>query len=162
MSSPPVEYIPLTRSIYAAEGFPPYRWAENSDGIALTRPKRPLSATRLALVASGGVYRTGHVAFHFHDDTSLRLIPKDVPTTELRTAHFAYDQTDARADPNCVFPIDALRALEQDGFIGELAPYALTFMGGIYSARRVREELAPQILSRLQEMAVEAALLVPV
>ena len=160
--SPPIEYIELTRTIYAAEGFPPYHWSESRDVVPLAPPRRPLAETRVALVASGGIYRAGHVAFHFHDDTSLRLIPKDVPTDELRTAHFAYDQTDARADPNCVFPIDPLRALEQEGFIGELAPNALTFMGGIYSARRVLAEVAPRSLRQLQEMEVGAALLVPV
>ena len=159
---PPVEYIALTRKIYDSEGFPSYRWAESTDTVPLTPLSKPLSETRVALVASGGIYRAGHVAFHFHDDTSVRLIPRGVPATELRTAHFAYDQTDARADPNCVFPIDPLRKLERDGFIGELAPFALTFMGGIYSARRVRESLAPRILRQLQDMSVEAALLVPV
>lgn len=160
--SPPIDYIALTKRIYGSEGFPPYRWAESADTVPLTPLLKPLAQTRLALIASGGIYRAGHVAFHFRDDTSLRLIAKDVPIAELRTAHFAYDQTDARADPNCVFPIDPLRALEREGFIAELAPFALTFMGGIYSARRVREELAPQILQRLREMHAEAALLVPV
>lgn len=159
---PPVQYIELTKAIYAAEGFPAYRWVENSNTVALCPLKRPLARARIALVASGGIYRTGHIAFHFRDDTSLRLIPRDVPMSELRTAHFAYDQTDARADPNCVFPIEPLRRLEQEGFIGELAPFALTFMGGIYSARRVREELAPRILDELKAMEVDAALLVPV
>jgi len=158
----PVEYITLTRRIYDSEGFPPYRWAQSADAVPLTPLSKPLAKTRVALVASGGIYRAGHVAFHFHDDTSLRLIPKDVPEGELRTAHFAYDQTDARADPNCVFPIDPLRKLEREGFIGELAPLALTFMGGIYSARRVRESLAPRILRQLHDMRAEAVLLVPV
>jgi hypothetical protein len=35
-------------------------------------------------------------------------------------------------------------------------------MGGIYSARRVRDELAPRIVEALRRMAVDAVLLVPV
>jgi hypothetical protein len=35
-------------------------------------------------------------------------------------------------------------------------------MGGIYSARRVRDELAPALADRLQNDEVDAALLVPV
>lgn len=158
----PIKYVDLTRTIYTAEGFPPYRWVENEDPVPLHPLAKPLSQARVALVASGGVYQTGHVAFHFRDDVSIRRIPRDVDRSALRTAHFAYDQTDARADPGCVFPIDSLRRLERRGFIGELAPFALTFMGGIYSARRVREELAPQVRAALQEMRVDAALLVPV
>ncbi|MHB8575691.1 MAG: glycine/sarcosine/betaine reductase selenoprotein B family protein [Dehalococcoidia bacterium] len=158
----PVDYIALTRDIYSSEGFQPYRWVENAATVPLRALAKPLSRSRLGLIASGGIYRTGHTAFHFKDDASYRLIPKDVPAAELRTAHFAYDQTDARADPNCVFPIDPLRRLEAEGFIGELASQAITFMGGIYSARGVREALAPRIVEEMQRMAVDAALLVPV
>src|SRR5947208_11266385 len=105
-------------------------------------------------------YRSG--CLHFKDDLSLRAIPKDVKTTDLRTAHFAYDQTDARQDPNVVFPIDTLRRLVQERLIGALADHAYTFMGGIYSSRRVREELAPQLTARLLAEKVDVALLVPV
>ena len=113
-------------------------------------------------MASGGVYRAGQIAFHHRDDVSFRVIDAGVPAAELRTSHFAYDQTDARIDPNVVFPVDTLRALARDGVIGELSPRAYTFMGGIYSARRVRETLAPEIGRRLAADQVDLALLVPV
>ena len=61
-----------------------------------------------------------------------------------------------------VFPIDPLRQLVKEGVIGELAEHAFTFMGGIYSARRLREELAPQFKARLIAQNVDALLLVPV
>ena len=160
--SAPIAYVDLTRAIYTAEGFPPYRWVENDTPVPLQPLSKPLSRARVALVASGGIYQAGHVAFHFRDDVSFRRIPRDVDRSVLRTAHFAYDQTDARADPGCVFPIDSLRRLEREGVVGELAPEALTFMGGIYSARRVREELAPSLRAALHDMRVDAALLVPV
>jgi D-proline reductase (dithiol) PrdB len=51
--------------------------------------------------------------------------------------------------------------LVQEGFIGALADYAYTFMGGIYSARRVREELAPRLVEQLLAERVDAALFVP-
>ena len=44
-----------------------------------------------------------------------------------------------------------MRELEADGVIGELADPAYSFMGGIYSARKVREELAPQIADELKK-----------
>jgi len=82
--------------------------------------RKPLTDCRIGLVASGGIYVTGQVAFHFKDDASFRAIPTDVNTADLRTAHFAYDQTDARRDPNVVFPIDTLRRLVKEGTIGSL------------------------------------------
>jgi glycine/betaine/sarcosine/D-proline reductase family selenoprotein B len=158
----PVDYIPRIRDKYANAGYPPYQWVENVTPPPWQPLRKPLSACRLGLVASGGIYVTGQVAFHYKDDTSFRVIPTDVCTADLRATHFAYDLTDARQDPNVVFPLDTLRRLVGEGVIGALAPWAYTFMGGIYSARRVREELAPQLTERLLADQVDIVLLVPV
>ncbi len=158
----PVEYIPRIRDTYARLGYPPYQWVVSTEPPPWQPLEKPLAECRLGLVASGGIYASGQVAFHFKDDTSFRVIHTDVRTAELRTAHFAYDQADARRDPNVVFPIDTLRRLAREGVIGELSRHAYTFMGGIYSARRVTEDLAPRLTARLLADAVDVALLVPV
>jgi D-proline reductase (dithiol) PrdB len=158
----PVDYIPRIRDKYAQEGYSPYQWVANSEPPPWQPLRRPLAECRLGLIASGGIYITGQVAFHYKDDTSFRVIPTDVKTTDLRATHFAYDLTDARQDPNVVFPIDTLRGLVSAGVVGALAAHAYTFMGGIYSARRVREELAPQLTERLLAEQVDAVLCVPV
>ena len=64
-------------------------------------------------------------------------------------------------DPNCIFPIERMRELEQDGVIGEFADPAYSFTGGIFSARRVREELAPKLVEVLQERMTDVLYLVP-
>lgn len=159
---PPVEYIPRIRDNYARLGYAPYKWAVNEDLPPWTPLAKPLPKCRLGLVASGGIYMAGQVAFHYKDDTSIREIPADVDTSKLRATHFAYDLSDARSDPNVVFPIDTLRRLVREGAIGALAGRFLTFMGGIYSTRRVLSELAPRLLAGMQEEKVDVALLVPV
>jgi D-proline reductase (dithiol) PrdB len=158
----PVEYIARIRQQYSKLGYAPYEWASNPDPPPWQPVRKPLARSRLALVASGGIYVAGQVAFHHKDDTSLRAIPTTVRTRELRVTHFAYDKTEARSDPNVVFPIDTLRALTEEGFIGELAAHAYTFMGGIYSTRRVRGELVPRITQALLAEKADLALLVPV
>ena len=162
MSEAPVEYIARITRQYSKLGYKPYGWVYNHDTPPWQPVTKPLAESRLVLIASGGIYRRGQVAFHFKDDTSFRLIPTDVRTEELRTSHFAYDQTDARRDPNVVFPLDTLRGLVKEGFIGGLTRHAFTFMGGIYSSRRVRDELAPAITERLKTEHADLALLVPV
>lgn len=157
-----VAYIARIHEKYVTLGYPSYQWVVNADPPPWQPLRKPLAACRLGLIASGGIYVTGQVAFHYKDDTSFRVIPKDVKTADLRVTHFAYDLTDARQDANVVFPIDTLRGLEREGVIGELADHAYTFMGGIYSARRVREELAPQLTDCLLAEKVDAVLLVPV
>lgn len=158
----PVAYIERIRDNYARLGYRPYKWVVNGDPPPWTPLGKPLSQCRLGLAASGGIYLAGQVAFHHKDDTSVRDIPSDVETRALRATHFAYDLSDARTDPNVVFPIEPLRRLVREGFLGGLAARIHGFMGGIYSARRVSEELAPALLSRFREDAVDAVLLVPV
>ena len=160
--SQPVEYIRRITDNYAKLGYKAYQWVKSTDTPPWTPLCKPLSQSRLGLVASGGIYATGQVAFHFKDDVSFRAIPTTVKTSDLRTAHFAYDQTDARKDPNVVFPIDPLRRLVKEGVVGSLAENFFTFMGGIYSSRRVVEELAPRITESLLAEKVDVALLVPV
>ena len=89
-------------------------------------------------------------------------LASDVPPGELRVSHFAYDTSGARRDPNVVLPLQPLQRAAQSGRIGELSPLAYTFMGGIYSARKVRQLMAPELARRLGEDEVDVALLVPV
>jgi len=158
----PVDYIPRIRDNYARLGYKEYNWVVHRDTAPWTPLSKPLSQCRLGMVASGGIYVTGQEAFHYKDDTSIREIPADADTKDLRATHFAYDLTDARTDPNVVFPIDTLRRLVREGFLGGLASRFHSFMGGIYSSRRVAEELAPRLTGRFREDGVDAVLLVPV
>lgn len=168
MQDPPseldvVDYIQVTADTYTSLGYGTYRWADNRDVESeFVRVAKPLSESRVVLIASGGVYRSGDVAFGHKDDTSFREVPVDTPTDELRVTHFAYDQTNARKDVNAVFPIDALRQLQANNEIGEIADVALTFMGGIYSQRRLGEKLIPAVVERVEELEADIALLVPV
>jgi len=161
-SRPPIDYIERTRAQYSALGYPVYRWVESTTPPPFTPVSKPLSASRLGLIASGGIYVEGQVAFHFADDISYREIATDTPREALRVTHFAYDLTDARRYPNVVFTLYGLRSLVADGVLGELAERAYTFMGGIYSARKVRDVLAPELTRRMIEDQVDLALLVPV
>ena len=156
-----VDYIE-TRATYSTLGYGEYRWAQNDEQPPWAPVTKPLSESRVGLIASGGVYEHRQVAFTHKDDVTHREIATDVDIDDLRVTHFAFDQTNARKDPNCVFPIEPLRALVDEGFIGELVPHALTFMGGIYSQRRLREELIPVLVDRTVEMAADIVLLVPV
>lgn len=158
----PVDYIEVTRSTYDSLGYPPYQWVHSTEPPPWAPLTRSLADCRVGLIASGGIYRAGQIAFHYRDDDSYRVIGTDVPTAELRATHFAYDVRDARADINAVFPLDTLRSLVTDGVIGELAAEAYTFMGGIYSSRKVRDGLAPALRDRMLAQEVDAVLLVPV
>lgn len=159
---PPIDYIARTRARYDALGYPPYRWVTSVEPPPFAPLRKPVRESRLALIGSGGIYARGQVAFHFKDDTSFRVIDTTAPTSALRATHFAYDVTDARRDVNVVFPVDTLQATVESGALGELSRNAYAFMGGIYSSRRVEEQLAPAIADRIEQDEVDLALLVPV
>jgi D-proline reductase (dithiol) PrdB len=129
--------------------------------VPWTPLSRPLAECRVALAGSGGVHLQGQQAFHFSDDTSIREIPADSDSGDLLVSHFGYPVGDARKDPNCVFPLERLRELADQGVIAGVAPTAFTFMGGIYSHRRVAEELIPALLDGLRSQEVDLFLLVP-
>src|SRR5579863_3324389 len=154
----PVAYIPRTRELYSAHE--PYRWAVNSEPPPWTPLRKPLAQCKVALMSSGGVLYRDQPRFH-REDASYRLIPKSATEDELGIWHFGYRTADAEADPNCVFPLARLRELEAAGVIGELADPAYSFMGGVYSARKIREELAPRIADELAKAHVDAFYLVP-
>lgn len=158
----PLEYMPHIREKYSALGYEPYQWVVNENPSPLHPLPRCLKECRVALAASGGIYQAGQKAFHFRDDTSFRMIPKDVDPSDLRVTHFAYDLTEARRDPNLVLPVNTLCRLESEGIIGRLIDPLFSFMGGIYSSRRVLEELAPAMIRHMAEMDADALLLVPI
>jgi D-proline reductase (dithiol) PrdB len=54
-------------------------------------------------------------------DLGYREIPPDVDSSDLMVTHHHYDHADADEDINVVFPIDVLRDLQAEGFIGDIA-----------------------------------------
>lgn len=154
----PVAYIARTRELYNA--FTPYRWVVNEDLPPWTPLRKPIAHSKVALISSGGIMYRDQPRFH-REDASYRCIPKNAARDDLSVWHFGYKTADAEADPNCVFPWERMRELETAGVIGELSDPAFSFMGGIYSARKVRDELAPRILDELRVAHVDAFFLVP-
>ena len=153
----PVEYIPRTKELYSE--FSPYRWVVNTD-VPWTPLTKPIAECKVALISSGGLMYRDQPRFH-REDASYRRIPKDARREELNIWHFGYPTQDAQRDPNCVFPWERMREFEAEGIIGEFSDPAFSFMGGVYSARKVRDELAPQIVDELKRAKVDAFFLVP-
>lgn len=158
----PVRYIEAITQRYASLGYAPYRWYVAGEPPPFAALKKPLSQSRLGLLTTSGCYVAGQVAYHYKDDASIRLIPVDTPTDRLRFAHITENYlVSARRDPECLVPLTGLRVLRDEGVVGELADQAISCMGGIYSQRRVREELIPQVEGVFKQQAVDVALLVP-
>lgn len=158
----PVDYIRRTKETYDRLGYRPYHWFFAEDGPKFVMPTKPLSESRLGLISTSGAYVQGQVAYHYKDDTSVRVIPKTTPPDKLRFSHIMENYlVEARQDPGTVFPLDSLATLENEGVIGELAEEYFSCMGGIYSQRRVKEELIPNLEILVEQQKLDLLLLVP-
>ena len=103
----------------------------------------------------------GQVAYHYKDDTSIRVLPGNAAKEDLRFSHITENYlVDAKRDPNCILPLSQLHTLREEGVIGALAESVFSCMGGVYSQRRVRDEVAPAVLDGLRAQQVDCALLV--
>ena len=157
-----VMYIASITERYKSLGYAPYRWFYAEGPPAFQPLRKPLSESRLGVLSTSGAYVVGQVAYYYKDDTSIRAIPNDTPTGQIHFSHITENYLEnPRRDPNCIIPIDTLRAAEADGAIGELAPQLFSCMGGVYSQRRVHEEMIPALYEGFRSQAVDVALLVP-
>lgn len=156
-----VAYMKNTTDRYRRLGYEPYRWLHAGDAPPFAPLAQPLSKARVGLLCTSGVYAVGQVAYHYKDDSSIRGIPIAMPDASLRFSHITENfLVDARRDPQCLVPTAALRRLAGEGAIGGLAGTFYSCMGGVYSQRRVREQVAPALLDAFQAQAVDAVLLV--
>jgi D-proline reductase (dithiol) PrdB len=88
--------------------------------VPFTPYDKELSGATVTIVSAAGCFLPDQEPFPAEDpgDVSYRVIPGDTESSALRIVHGHYDHSEADADPNIVFPIDTLRELVSDGFIG--------------------------------------------
>jgi hypothetical protein len=156
-----------TRSYYLGLGYEnPYVWAHYIDA-PFTLLKKPLGASRLALVTTAAPYQadkgpqgTGaayNANTKFYEPYAGSMTSKP----DLRIAHVGIDRKHANmSDSECWFPYAAARAAQQSGRIASLSPRFY----GLPSNRSQRHTLevdAPAILAMCQSDGVDVAVLVP-
>jgi D-proline reductase (dithiol) PrdB len=122
--------------------------------VPFTPLDRELSRATVALVTAAGVHRRDQAPFNIADelgDLTFRLIEPDVKVEDLVVTHHHYDHSDADLDINVVFPIDRLRELADEGFIGGLARVHVGYMGYTMQLKRMYEETAPEIAQAIDK-----------
>ena len=154
-----IKYVDATRAIFPDQ--PPYQWTEN-DSAPWTPIVKDLAQSKIVLISSSGVYLKDQPPFNpIKNDLTFREIPKAVDVGDLKISHDFYDHADAEKDINCVFPIERMRELEQEGFFGELSEINFTFMGRIFRKTQLLNEMIPEIIAKLKQMNIDLAFLVP-
>jgi D-proline reductase (dithiol) PrdB len=122
--------------------------------VPFTPFDRELSRSTVAIVTAAGVHRRDQQPFNIADelgDLTYRVIEQGAAPDELMVTHHHYDHRDADSDINVVFPIEALRALVEEGFIGGEAREHVGYMGYTMQLKRMYEETAPQIAAEIDK-----------
>ena len=122
--------------------------------VPFTPYERELSRATVALVTAGGVHRKDQPPFNIADelgDLTYRIIGGEDDASELMVTHHHYDHSDADRDINVIFPIDPLRELAQEGFIGAVAREHIGYMGYTMQLKQMYELTAPQIAEEIDK-----------
>ncbi|MBL8187464.1 MAG: hypothetical protein JNK38_05630 [Acidobacteria bacterium] len=116
--------------------------------VPFTPLERDLAKSRVVLVTAAGVHRRDQEPFNIADDLgdlTFRVVNGDAVNSDLMVTHHHYDHTDADRDINCVFPLELLRELQAEGFIGEVAKEHVGYMGYTMQLKKMYDEIAPQM-----------------
>jgi D-proline reductase (dithiol) PrdB len=111
-----------------------------------------LSKATVAIVTAGGVHLREQEPFNIADelgDLGFRVIPPDAEASQLMVTHHHYDHSDADDDINVVFPLDALRDLQAEGFVRDIARKHVGYMGYTMQLKAMYEGTAPQIANEI-------------
>jgi D-proline reductase (dithiol) PrdB len=162
----PINYIPIMKEYYQRQGWGEYPIAV-PEGHPWTGIHKPLAECRLAIICSAGLGLHSQEAFNPEgsDDLSIREIPVDTPTRDLVINYDYFDHSDADADINCIFPVERLKELREQGVIGNLAPVAYGIGVGRWKLAatpdRIGREMAADLAQKCQAQSADAVLLIP-
>ena len=122
--------------------------------VPFTPYERDLSRATVAIVSAAGVHRKDQDPFNIADelgDLTFRIIGSDAEARDLMVTHHHYDHRDADEDINVVFPIDVLRDLHAEGFIGGIAKKHIGYMGYTMQLKAMYEGTAREIANDIDK-----------
>ncbi|HMM22754.1 MAG TPA: D-proline reductase (dithiol) protein PrdB [Selenomonadales bacterium] len=133
-------YVPIT---------PPAVW---------TPLTKPLNKCKVGFFSAGGVHLKSQEPYNTAGDFSFRLLPTTASTKDMMVTHGGFDNSDVNKDINSMMPLDRLRELVAEGFIGSIADTFVGFMGGGGNIQKFQEETGPAIAKILKDQGVDIAI----
>ena len=135
-----------------------------TDIIPLAKLSKPLNESRLTFVSTAGVQPKGTMPFdtvHPVGDYSFRRVPSDSKTSDLEIHQLKYPTFGAERDLNVIFPIERIRELVAEKFIGSLTENFFSFIGYNMDAQMLEKTLAEDIAEAVKAENADVALLAP-
>lgn len=126
--------------------------------VPYTPFKKKLEEATICLVTTAGVRHKDDLPFEVEGDTSFRTILSSADGQDLRFDDTHYDHGCVDQDINCVFPLDRLRSLAQEGRIAGVSEENFS-LGFSQALRELRETTVPAIAREVERVRPDAVLL---
>ena len=128
--------------------------------VPFTPYDKELANATVALVSATGVFLADQDPFPAEDpgDTTYRIIPADAENAAMRIVHGHYDHSEADADPNIVFPLETLRELAAEGFIGAVNDKHYSY-GFTTKLKELYETTFPEIADKVERSKTKVVVL---
>lgn len=128
--------------------------------VPFTPYDKDLKSATVAIVSATGVFLADQEPFPAEDpgDTTYRVIPADADMGAMRIVHGHYDHGEADTDPNIVFPLDTLRELVADGFIGAVNDKHFSY-GFTTKLKELYETTFPEIADKVERSKTKLVVL---
>ena len=149
--------------VMAASVHPRFRFVRN-ETVHWSPPRKPLSASRVALLSTGGIRLRSQPRYEVDcelADAAWNAIPSTAGAGDFAIDHEHYNHADADGDVNCMLPVERLRDLAAAGAVGAAAPRHVGLMGCISDPGRLLAETAPAVAAMLASDGVDVVLLTP-
>ncbi len=135
-----------------------------TDFVKLAKLSKPLKEARLTFVSTAGVQPKNTMPFdtvHPVGDYSFRRVPANSKTSDLEIHQLKYPTFGAEKDLNVIFPIERLRELVAEKFVGSLTENFFSFIGYNMDAERLENTLAKDIADAVESEKPDVVLLAP-
>ncbi len=122
---------------------------------------KPLSERRVSVISTAALQRCDDRVFG-HGEASYRVIQRDTDPNDIIMSHGSvnFDRSGFQQDLNVCFPLERLKELAAEGFIGSVADFHYTVSGAVDP--RQNEDSAREIAGLMRREGVDTVLLVPI
>ncbi|HYO75928.1 MAG TPA: glycine/sarcosine/betaine reductase selenoprotein B family protein [Thermoanaerobaculia bacterium] len=128
--------------------------------VPFTPYDKDLSSAIVTIVSATGVFLPDQEPFPSEDpgDTTYRIIPGSADLSTARIVHGHYDHSEADTDPNIVYPLETLRELASEGFIGGVSENTYSY-GFTTKLKELYEKTFPEIADKIERSKTRLVLL---
>jgi D-proline reductase (dithiol) PrdB len=131
------------------------------DPPMLTPLRKPIAQSKIGMFVSCGAQLPEDPPLGETEDISFRLLQRERSLSNLVISHKTAVRKWAEEDLNVAYPLDRMKELEAERFIGGLAHTAVSMVGSIHRYTELLDKTVPAIQQIYDSQGVDLVLLFP-